>query len=355
MRRPPRLLAVLALVAALLAPAPAAIASARFPTVAEYRDRVVAASAEIASARGGAWRDASASEQVAARVDALLPGTERVLVGGQPVDVDNGIMRSLLARVSSSTSASDRRQALDDAAAHIRSLLLALDEGVAPMPGDRALLARLLARPDLSSRPTLADAAAKLVEDLTRWLAAWFGRVVRRRGVATASDFALGAVFVALGMLLVAAIVQVVRGLSASLARHDERVLAESAADAAVVAAAQGLPPDALAYAETLAGEARFREAVRALFGGAARSLVDLGLVRSTRTRTNRELLDDLAPAASPVLPPLTELSDAFEKAWYGHADPGEAGYAHARERYRVSIDAAERVREQGEHAEEPS
>lgn len=337
------------LAAAILAPA-SAHASEGASTLADYRRRVDMAYAIATERLGDAWREELASQQAAAEINTLLPGTERVAVGTRTIDVDNSVTRSLIARLDASKSAQVRRDTSADILAHLGSLKAAVDAADGPARHDEALLARLLARSDLSSRPTLSDEFAKLIERLTRWLQEWFARIMRRRGVTTASDIGVGVVIVALCALLVFAVAQVVRSLTASLARHDERILAERAADdAAVVSAAEGLPPDALAYADELAAAGRFREAVRALFGGAARTLVDLGLLRSTRTRTNAELLGDLAPAAPPVLPPMTELSDGFERAWYGHADPGQEGFAEARTRYLESMRGAERAKTEAE------
>ncbi len=313
-----------------------------------YKGRVNAAYDYASKNLSGAWKDEIRSQQVAGQLNTYLPGTERVRVGTRTIDVDNSVMRSLVARLDSSKSAGERRETAADITAHLGSLRLAVDERGSGRDDPR-LLAELLTRPDLSARPTVADELGKLVERVTRWLQEWLARVLRQKGAATAGDITLGVVFVALAALLVVALVAVIRGLSAALARHDSRVMAERASDAAVVAAAEGLPPDALAYADELAASGSFREAVRALFGGAARTLVDLGLLRSTRTRTNAELLAELEPVAPPVVPPMTELSDGFERAWYGHADPGEPGFAGARESYLASVRHAERARAERE------
>lgn len=329
----------LALAALLLAPA-VAIASDR-STLADYRRRVDAAYAAVAAAPD-AWREEIPAQDLAARLNTFLPATERVQVGTLTVDVDNSVLRSLIARLDVSKIPAERHDTEQSIERHLGSLKVAVGEVVTSVRSDRALLTTLLARADLSAKPSLQDAFAAFLARLTKAMQEWFARVTRQKGVATASDIALGVVLTALALLLIATVVYVIRGLSASLASHDERVMAERAADAAaVVAAAEGLPPDALAYADGLAGEGRFRDATRALFGGAARTLVELGLLRTTRTRTNAELLADLGPAAPYALPPMTALSSRFERAWYGHADPGQAGYAETRERYAASLKAA--------------
>jgi hypothetical protein len=97
-----------------------------------------------------------------------------------------------------------------------------------------------------------------------------------------------------------------------------------------VVPAAEGLPADARAHAASLAAQGRYRDAVRALFGGAARRLVEAGLVRQARTRTNGELLSEVRAVLTQAHVPLSALSSTFEGAWYGHLDPGADGYAEA-------------------------
>jgi hypothetical protein len=134
-----------------------------------------------------------------------------------------------------------------------------------------------------------------------------------------------------------------VRGLRRSLTDHDARYLREQDY-APVIPAAEGLPADALTFAEDLAGQGRFREALRALFGGAARSLVERGLLRSTRTRTDGELLSDLRESAPGVVSPLRSLAETFESAWYGHFDPGVEGFRAAKDDYRETLSAVERT-----------
>jgi len=107
------------------------------------------------------------------------------------------------------------------------------------------------------------------------------------------------------------------------------------------VAAAADLPTDALGYAESLAASGAHREAVRALYGGAARHLVDTGAVTRMRTRTNLEMLRDVAAAAPDLAGPFEALTREFERDWYGHADPGSAGFERARCEYGRIVDAA--------------
>jgi hypothetical protein len=74
------------------------------------------------------------------------------------------------------------------------------------------------------------------------------------------------------------------------------------------------------------------------LYGGAARHLVEAGVVTRMRTRTNREMLRDVTAASPTGAPAFGRLTSDFESAWYGHADPGGAGFFRARESYETLV-----------------
>jgi hypothetical protein len=113
-----------------------------------------------------------------------------------------------------------------------------------------------------------------------------------------------------------------------------------------VVAAAADLPDDPLEYARLLERQGQHREAVRVLYGGAARHLVESGLVARMRTRTNHEMLRDVARSAPSLAPSFEHLTDDFERAWYGHADPGAAGFVSAIGVYEQLVADAPRASE---------
>jgi hypothetical protein len=59
------------------------------------------------------------------------------------------------------------------------------------------------------------------------------------------------------------------------------------------------------------------------------------------RTRTNREMLRDVTRAAPPLAAPFERLTGDFERAWYGHADPGSDGFERARSSYEHVVEGA--------------
>jgi hypothetical protein len=339
-----RLAFLAALLASALLLAGSALAAERgTSTFPDYRTRVTRARAAVHDAKAAAGTSERAATDLASELNALLPGTERVDVQGTVVEVDNSIVRSLIARLDASLTNTERRATIEALDRHLASLQTSVESGDVPIPSDPAALSGLLAQPQIAARSSVSEAIAKLVDRLAQWLATRFANAFQSPGSVTALDVVLALVIAALTALLGAIVWLIVRSLRATLAEHDRRYL-DQEVYGPVIAAAEGLPADALSYAEDLARQGRFRDALRALFGGAARALVDRGLLRSTRTRTDAELLSDLGGVAPGVVPSLGDLAERFEYAWYGHVDPGAAGFEAARLAYGTTLDAVERT-----------
>jgi hypothetical protein len=308
----------------------------------DYRSRVTQALQAVREAQAKPSAGTAASE-LAARVATLLPAGEQVTVGGTPVTVDDPEMERLLAEYRDAASASGRADALGALEGHLASLASAVGVPGKAVPSDPAALARLLAASSSAPSTSTSDIVRQWFEQLAQRLAEWLSGVASTpEGAVTTRTVGI-AVMIAFAAVALWAAWRGAVSWRRALARRDSAPAADGLGTP-VVAAAEGLPDDVGAYVETLAAQGRFREAVRALFGGAARSLSERGLIGRTRTRTNAELLSDVAPAAPEVAPPLRALTDTFEVAWYGHRDPGPAGLETARRSYREVLEAAARL-----------
>ena len=333
-------------VAALLSLAAAMPAAAQSGVSAfeDYADRVRRAH-DAASSSTMLVETREEAHGLAVELDRLLPATEDVRLDDTVVHVDNSVLRAQVADLDAAETSAGRRKAAEELAEHTASLAQAVGAVEAgEIPSDPDALEELLAGGQERGE-TLGGRLTELLERATEW----FGRLLSRLGVAESESGATVArtiVWVLAGLLVIAAgwfLVRLVRSFSGR-ERHKRKEEAEEVGET-VVSAAEGLPPDALRYAQDLAAEERFREAVRALFGGAARRLVEEGIVRQTRTLTNAELLAAVQPVSPALERQLLELSDGFEVAWYGHEDPGRDGFDRARERYRRVMQAAESFR----------
>jgi hypothetical protein len=339
----------LAMVAAcvLLIIATQAAAADRPATWDDYAERVTEARVAAYEAKDDLLDSREASD-LAAQLNTLIPARESVAMGEeQTVVVDNSVYRAMVTELDTSSTPSERGDAVDDIVAYLDSLHVAVGEPRdAGVPSDPELLDELL-----GARRAETSQIEEYIQELLERLGAWLEELLagtEGSGAGVVLDWVVRGVIIllALGLLYVA--LRVVQRIRRSAARRDMR-LSQSAV-APVVAAAEGLPDDALGHADELARQERYREAVRALYGGAARTLVDTGVVKQTRTLTSAELLTFADSEAPEVGAHLAHLTTVFESAWYGHRDPGQAGFDQAREDH-LRVVAAVRERATGGEA----
>ncbi|MHB9002890.1 MAG: DUF4129 domain-containing protein [Coriobacteriia bacterium] len=334
-------LAVFALVACLTLALVVGAAGARdVDSVASYRERVTRARELVELALAGTSPDEIEAFTLATKLNELLPATELVDVNGTSVRVDNSVMRGMVARLASSPRADVRLDVVRELSAHLQSLEAATTAPGTDVPQDAEALERLLAEGKPDGRSSLSSLFGDLVDRVGRMIMAWWESV----GASPAVGRTLTTVTVVALALLTAFLLWVlVRAFLASrsgAARSPRGVGASSVG--AIVTAAEGLPQDPLAFAEELAAGGDVRGALRALFGGAARTLTRAGVVRQTRTHTNGELLAQVRASGVPRLHgPLASLCARFERAWYGHHEPGADAFARARDEYLEVAGAA--------------
>lgn len=308
----------------------------RVASVEAYRERVESA---LSAARAAKGRISSPqrSADLAGEIRELLPKAAVVKTGEGQVSASDPQLDAILGRLEDADGSEARRE-LESLERHLVSLSDALGDRDTEVPSDPRALAALLEGRGKASEPELDNPLSEWLATLAERVFEWLGGLASSGGGGTSRFLTYGVMGV-LALVLVVSLVMVVRGLRASLVGRGRRRGPRPERVVSVVDAAEGLPADALEYAERLAAEGRFREALRALFGGAARTLAHLGLVAQTRTRTNGELLAELAPEVASALRPL---SDGFEVAWYGHVDPGRPGYARAQSQYAEVLAVAE-------------
>lgn len=333
-RRPAlRVLAIaVALVAMALLVSP--VSAQEGDSLEDLRSRVVEAH-DLVSGATMQVETSSEAASVAQRVAELLPGAERVEVDGRVVEVDESTALALAAKLEAAGSAQERREAAEALAEHLGSMRSALGVPGEAVREDPVALSELLTGREVAG----GDLIQRIIQRVIEWLNSLFEGVSLEESEGGA--LVVKIVLWTLGVALVALVGWLIlRAIRARRAR-DELPEDESDAPQPVVAAAEGLPDDPRAYAAVLAEQGLFRDAVRTLFGGAAREVVRRGLVRQTRTLTNRELLSSVRQASPGVHAPLGALAGAFDLAWYGHVDPERAGFDSAVAAYDAVIHSA--------------
>jgi hypothetical protein len=319
----------------------AGVAHAAPVSAAAFRAKIGSAIATVTAAQSS-LASAGVAADVAMDVEMLLPLGLEVTEGTRTITVaDDATVHLLTGRLRSAGTSDARREAADRLENHLVSMRSAAGAPAGKQPWDAGALAALL-----KDRPVTTDSAQnwlnqqllKILEAVSRWLSALFGS--GSGADAGAVSRLLQYVVVLVPAIIVTWIlVRAVRrrrcGASSDVQAPDE------ATSAPAVAAAADLPEDPLAYARLLEGRGEHREAVRVLYGGAARHLVEAGVVARMRTRTNHEMLRDVRRSAPALAPSFENLTDEFERAWYGHADPGADGFVSASRVYQALLSDA--------------
>lgn len=263
----------------------------------------------------------------------MLPDGQMVSMGeGNVVAVDNAVAASLAERLRAASDERARTEIAEDLRGHLAAQVVAVGEPGTVVPSDPDALDVLLSEQQVQARNPASEWFADFVNRLGEMLMGWW----EGAGVTPAVAGTLRVVTIVLLTLMALGLawmlLRIVIHLRAGTAKRT--AAPRPADDAAIIAAAEGLPDDVLAHADALAAGGQWRDGVRALFGGAARELVTAGYVIEAHRRTNGELLLEIRPAAPHVYEPLARLCGVFEMAWYGHHEPGSEGYASARDEY---------------------
>ncbi len=97
-------------------------------------------------------------------------------------------------------------------------------------------------------------------------------------------------------------------------------------------------------YALELSAQGRYREAARAWYHAVLATLQQSGLLHQRRGRTNWEYVSALETAFA-ERPAFVEITRLFDRAWYGHEDPGPEDLDTFASRARNILDALARRR----------
>ncbi len=303
-----------ALLAVLLGALPARAQESPLPTppltLAQYRDLLRDGAARLTAARG-----------VQAEADAVLSELNRIsgvlLPNGDVVKVEWPESDEVHTNVARAWAIRDRmlmvaeqidRSANDDTATRL------------------ALLAPILDRPEFAYRLSLWERFLHWWDELLRSLEGEAPQPGSGEGAARAVGWVVvvggGA---ALAAVLGWALDRLLRTWMADAQMRDR----ENGGDAPLTAA------EARRQAQSQAQTGSYRAAVRSLYLSALLGLEEKGWVLRDRTRTNRELLAQMA-GRGPVEAHLRPVVETFDDVWYGIHEPDRATF----DAYAAEIDA---------------
>lgn len=162
---------------------------------------------------------------------------------------------------------------------------------------------------EVLSRPEYAEAAPSLVARARAWLAEQLGRLLDAllsAGQASLLGTVLLVAFVAVAALLVA--------------RYLSGVRRDPAAEAAVGGPVGRTAGEWRAEADEHERAGRWREALRCHYRALVADLADAGVLEEVPGRTTGEYAAQLAAAVPGAAASFRAATEAFERAWYGHA-----------------------------------
>ncbi len=300
--------------------------------VAEYRARVAEARAAVEAYIATGAEDGGGDTAIA--VLTALPSVERVRVGEAVVEVDNSILRTLVARLDVSREPERRLALARDMAAHLESIERSLPVEGDALASDPDALAALLAESRATARSPITEILGDLIDRLAAAFERWQASLAGAGPVSQVWSVVVAVLVAGLALVLAVTFYRVAVRLYRSAARRGPVEREVFSATATVPVEEELLPVDVAGAAESLAAAGDFGAAVRVLFAGAARMLAERGHVSRARTRTNAELVRAARRSVPDAAEPLRRLASIFELAAFGHVDPGVAGYGRAREAY---------------------
>lgn len=304
---------VLAFLTQLFIPAGAAHAQSATVSLESYRQTLEEVRQDI---------DALEDDDVAARTE-IVGRLEQIrqvkLSDGEVVPVDHAYLAGLL---TSDPAQTDRFLANLDA---ILAALNSEPQAADLSPAALDVLDRILAADKYQWASPEPNPLQTLLQNGFEWLARLVNRLFPN--IADASMW-LNAALAGLFAAIVAAILFFVYRATARSILKEARAAAENRIPGALTA------EQALVRAQERSEKGDFRTAVRYLYLSALLSFEARGLLRIDRSRTNHEVLTDLARQPE-LAAELEEVVEVFDRVWYGF----QAIDAQAFERY------AERVR----------
>lgn len=316
-------------------------------TLAEYRHRiseglVAVQQLQLAYANGDSLREQS-RQATLARLRALLPAKETVLLEGQTIAVDNSWLHEALNEYEKSLGSHERSNQM---LTHIGERLLALGQrldeiqkgtNAAGKDEAKGRLAEILRRPEYNQEAAEGSAIGRLWERFLRWLASLFPKTkpIQRGSSWAISEIAqlivIGASLAGIAFLIWKFVPRYLRNRPKKKPKRAARIVLGERLEPDQTAA------DLLAQAEALARSGDLRAAIRKAYIAFLCELGDRKVISLAQHKTNRDYLNSVRERGS-LHSTMRGLTNSFEVHWYGFVPPGENDWNDFRQRYQQAL-----------------
>jgi hypothetical protein len=278
------------------------------------------------------------------QVRRFLPQTETVEADGVSFNVDNTWLHQELDKYAADTSATryellqritERVKALDQRLEEFEKAAIAADSGKADA---NRRLAEILKRPEYVQQAPQKNALTRLLERLIKWIASWFPKPkpMSLGGVGILSRIAQWVVII----LALVVLAYVLKMFLPRLFRN--RRPRKKAKDKARIVLGETLEPDQtaldlLSEAEALARRGELRAAIRRAYIALLVELGDRKIISLAQYKTNRDYLRAMREI-EPLYRNVKQLTDSFERHWYGLAQADETDWLQFRSGYNQAL-----------------
>jgi hypothetical protein len=297
-----------------------------FPaSLADYKQRLTAARAELTP-----FITDEASEftrAASARIQTLLPDTEKIELPSGTVEAQNGWLGKELGRAAAASDAKERvavASAIDERLSAILNAVETLERATAgerTKDEDKQKLAEILRRPEYQQAPPLEES---LFQKWWREFNEWLSKQLQPPEISPDAAPALGSIKVILQILVLAAVIGLIGFLFYRFvpAMRDRWTSRDKNGKGTRVILGEQIEAhesarDLLAEAERLAREGDLRGAIRKGYVAVLCDLSDRRVIALARHKTNRDYLRDVRRNEG-LFNRLRTLTGAFESSWYG-------------------------------------
>jgi len=274
----------------------------------------------------------------------LLPPTETVESNGESLKVDNSWLHKELDKYAADSSAgryellkriTERVKALDERLAELETPAAGTSAGKAD---ESRRLEEILRRPEYAHQIQQENAITRLMKRFLKWVLSWFPKPkpMNPGGVGILSRIAQWIViFLALGVLAFVLKLFLPRMFSN---RRPKRKRKEKAR----IVLGETLEPDQTAFdllaeAEALARRGELRAAIRRAYIALLVELGDRKIISLAQYKTNRDYLRAMREI-EPLYRNVKQLTDSFERHWYGLAQADENDWVAFRAAYNQAL-----------------
>ncbi len=274
----------------------------------------------------------------------LVPPTEIVELNDTSFNVDNSWLHQELDKYAAETSEAryellqtitERLEAIDD---RIEELKKPTSAAGGSKADENRKLEEILKRPEYAHQVQQKNALTRLLERLLEWIRSWFPKPkpMSPGGVGIISRIAQWVVIIlALGVLayvLKMFLPRVFRTRGPKKKRKEE----------ARIVLGETLEPDQsaidlLSEAEALARRGELRAAIRRAYIALLVELGDRKIISLAQYKTNRDYLRAMREI-EPLYHNVKQLTDSFERHWYGLAQANETDWLRFRSAYNQAL-----------------